>query len=75
MDDDTLFRTIQDLRRELEQIDHAIRQIEALEKGRGLRGRPPRAVAAAREQASAVKSRIPVRSKRRRQGRSGDNDG
>lgn len=41
---DTIHQAIRDLRLELERIDYAIRQIEAVEKGKTLRGRPPKHV-------------------------------
>lgn len=75
MDHDMLFEAIKELRHELEQVDLAIRQIEALEQGRAVRGRPPKAVAAARAEGSTTKSRVRRQPRRRPKGGSGDNDG
>lgn len=43
---DTIHNAIRDLRQELERIDYAIRQIEAVQAGKALRGRPPKHMAA-----------------------------
>ncbi len=43
---DTIHEAIKDLRQELERIEYAIRQIEAVEQGKTLRGRPPKHVSA-----------------------------
>lgn len=45
MRSDALFEAIRELRQELEDLDHVIRQIEAVEAGRGRRRRPPSALA------------------------------
>ena len=42
---DTIHNAIRDLRQELERIDYAIRQIEAVQAGKALRGRPPKHMA------------------------------
>ena len=39
---DTIHQAIKELRQELERIDYAIRQIEAVQEGKILRGRPPK---------------------------------
>jgi hypothetical protein len=41
---DTIHQAIKELRQELERVEYAIRQIEAVEEGRALRGRPPKHV-------------------------------
>lgn len=39
---DTIHKAIKELRQELERVEYAIRQIEAVEEGKVLRGRPPK---------------------------------
>lgn len=74
MNNDLLHETIKQLHDELAHVDHAIRQVEALAKGRPLRGRPPKALSAAREQAAGETMRVRPRARRRQKRDSGDND-
>jgi hypothetical protein len=75
MDNDLVFETIKQLREELAQLDHTIKQVEALAEGRFLRGRPPRAVAKVRHEAEKEAGRVRRRPRRRAKKDSGDNDG
>ncbi len=61
MDNDLLFESIKELKEELAQIDHAIRQVEAISEGRGLPGRPSRAVAAVKRARAGKRSKKPKR--------------
>lgn len=74
MHNDLLFETIKDLRKELELVDQAIRQVEALADGKPRRGRPPKAVAVARDQAESAPARVRRKPRRRGKPRSSDND-
>jgi hypothetical protein len=62
---DLLFDTINALRGEMEELDHVIRHVEALVEGRVRRGRPPKAVATARDGLESEQSVLP-RTRRRR---------
>ncbi|MEZ5366796.1 MAG: hypothetical protein R2748_31770 [Bryobacterales bacterium] len=48
MRSDLLFDAIKELRQELEDLDHVIRQVESLAEGRNRRGRPPAVVTRAK---------------------------
>lgn len=50
---DMIHQAIKELRQELERVDYAIRQIEAVQEGRPLRGRPPKHVSQQDEPAPA----------------------
>ena len=48
MRSDVLFETIKELRQQLEDLDHVIRQVESLVEGRSRMGRPPAVVSRAK---------------------------
>lgn len=71
---DLLFETIKELQEELERVNQAIRQIEALADGRSRLGRPPKAIAAARHQADGEPARVKRKPRRRVKTKSRDNE-
>lgn len=74
MNDDLLFETIKQLREELERVDQTIRRVEALRSGKVRRGRPPKAVAAARQEADGTAARVRAKRRRRAKRDSSHND-
>jgi hypothetical protein len=52
---ETLHQAIRELREELDRIDYAIRQIEAVEQGKALRGRPPKHASAWEDSSDVAK--------------------
>jgi hypothetical protein len=66
MQNELLFQMIKELQAERDRLDQAILRVEALASGRARRGRPPKAVAAARKGLRGLD--------RRREGDLGNND-